>query len=236
MYTYIYIYIETGPLSVTASKRVQHIALYPKVAPQNQVHFLKEFCTLTSRLKSWVHTARPSCSLQYVETIRWQIISRLDQNKQHFQHLEESKTSMIRDKWIHFPLLCLSMPFHCDACASKAHWWNQKTVVDSSGKCWEPWQSTTKALKLNLYCINGHFCGLNYVIDVACHSTFLWEPCVSPFQSLTLPTICHPFFFENIQSDHQMWVIVIPGAHMDQVQIPEGSSPDMETKNWWISN
>ena len=33
-----------------------------------------------------------------------------------------------------------------------------------------------------------------------------------------------------------MWVIVIPGAPMDQVQIPEGSSPDMETKNWWISN
>ena len=64
-----YLYIATGPLSVTASKWVQYIALYTKVAPQNQVHFLKGFCTLSDGLKSLVHIARPSCSLQYFETI-----------------------------------------------------------------------------------------------------------------------------------------------------------------------
>lgn len=95
--------------------------------------------------------------------------------------MEESKTSRIIDSLS----IALALPFHgfhCGACASKANWWKPFFFVDSSGKCWEPWQSTTKALKSKLYCINGHF-------------TCLWPEscywcCMPP--NLLVRTMCEP--------------------------------------------
>ena len=106
------IFVVTGPLSVTVEKRVHHVALYPKVAPKRSLKFLKGFCTLSSRLKFWVHIARPSCSLQYFQMIMPQIISRLHQTSNSFNTIGDSYQSVschFQATIIHFEKLCFPM-------------------------------------------------------------------------------------------------------------------------------